>query len=387
MEQFPEKKLERLGAFFMIRDAETIPSVTPSRSRTGFILQTSGDPLNALHRFMQSLWEQEDLQALLVPVQSPGCHAVFPQVLTDPEQLSSINPFAPVMTVNSSGLIDDLLQAYPQGRLAVVLRPCELRTWIEICKRRKASNEIEEVSSVYDRLLLISVDCPGTLNAVDFAHQAAATGIAELTCQALNWATHSRWINSRLREACQRCEWPMPMNADLVIGTLGLNSEEILLLVPAEKEYGDQLQIEDLVDELVSEDVWLRRSSAASLVMERRNSYLPGGSRREGNDPANLLATFARCTMCTDCLDACPLYDGELASMLGIPGPGGGTAPILVSMVGISRWLASCSGCGMCQESCNQEIPLLNIVLGINQRIRSQLDYHPGDPAQPLPWL
>lgn len=387
MEQFPEKKLERLGALFMIRDAETISSINPSRSRTGFILHTSGDPLSTLHRFLQSLWEREALRAFLVPVESPGCHAVFPQVLTDPEQLPSVNPFAPVMSVNSAGLIDELLQAYPQEKIAVMLRPCELRTWIEICKRREASNESGESDSSAERLLLISVDCPGTLNAVDFAHQAASEGIAELTNQALSWAAHSRWINSRLREACQRCEWPMPINADLVIGLLGLNSEEVLLLVPVEKNSGNQLQIEDLVDEPVSEEIWLRRSSAASLVMERRNVYSPGGSRREGNDPANLLASFARCTMCTDCLDACPLYDGELASMLGIPGPGGGSAPILVSMVGISRWLASCSGCGMCQDTCNQEIPLLNIVLGINQRIRSQLDYHPGDITQPLPWL
>lgn len=173
--------------------------------------------------------------------------------------------------------------------------------------------------------------------------------------------------------------------AHLTIGLLGLDADMLMLVIPEAIGEGQRGQFESLVDGPATEDLWLRRSSAAALVMDRRSVLQTGGYRRE-NDPFSMLAAFARCTMCTDCLDACPLYEGELAGMLGVPGIGGGSSPLLVNLVGVSRWLASCSGCGMCQDACSQEISLLNIVLSLNQRIRSELDYQPGDPNQPLPW-
>lgn len=370
----------------MIREAETISSFSPYRPRTGYVLHTDGKPLEALTAFLRDWWAAQDLHAVLAPVQSPGCCGVFPQVLTDPEQLAGVNPFAPVLPVNTAGLIDDLLAAYPQGNLAVILRPCELRTWVEIRKRRAASRGPFENSPDDNRLLLLSVDCPGTLSAVEFAHRTASDGIPALTKEALDWAAHSRWINNRLRQACQNCDWPVSTSADLAIGLLGLDADELLLLIPGEKANGRLKSIEALADAPATEDIFLRRYAAAALVTERHGSYLPGGGRRESGNTLGLLATFARCTMCTDCLDACPLYEGELAGMLGVPGSSTGSAPLLVNLVGVSRWLASCSGCGMCQDACSQEIPLLNIVLDLNYRMRRELDYRPGDPDLPLPW-
>jgi formate dehydrogenase subunit beta len=353
------------------------------RPRRGYILHTHGDAQSALTTFLKAWWAQTGLVALLAPVQSPDCGAVFPQVLTDPEQLITLNAFAPVMPVNSAGLIDELLAAHPHGKVGVLLRPCELRTWVEMCKRRDNCHPAAG-SMNGQRLYLLAVDCPGTLDPVEFAHRASKDGIAALTAEALDWAAHARWINSHLRPACQRCEWPVPTSADLTICLLGLNSDEYLLVYPAEQDAAESQAFERLVDGLATEELWLRRSSATALVIERRTGALP--NVRRVTDTNSLLAVFARCTMCTDCLDVCPLYEGELAGMLGVSGASAGAAPLLVNLVAVSRWLASCSGCGMCQEACSQDIPLLNIVLGINQRIRSELDYHPGDPAFKLPW-
>lgn len=371
----------------MIRENSTITDpFSPHPTQTGYILTTSADPLGAFNQFIRAWWQIESLVALLAPVQSPGCCGVFPQVLTDPEQVAMVNPFAPVMPVNSAGLIDELLTNYPQGDVAVILRPCELRTWHEMVKRRAARHNASTAEDLENRrLLLVCVDCPGTLNAVEFAHRTAKDGLQALTDEALEWAAHSRWINNHLRLACQHCEWPIATTADLTIGLLGLDANKLLLVLPARLDDNQREQFEMLVDAPAAEDIWLRRSATAALVTDRRNIFFPGGFRRE-HDTFSILAAFTRCTMCTDCLDACPLYEGELAGLLGIPGSSAGSAPLLVNLVGVSRWLASCSGCGMCQDACSQDIPLMNIIHSLNQQIRSELDYQPGNPNQPLPW-
>ena len=99
------------------------------------------------------------------------------------------------------------------------------------------------------------------------------------------------------------------------------------------------------------------------------------------------MAMFARCTLCADCLDACPLYDGELTGMLGVSSEARQKVhPLLSEMVGVSRWLASCSGCGMCQEACEHNVSLARVVTVLSHRIQNELHYRPGDPNQPLPW-
>jgi Fe-S oxidoreductase len=60
---------------------------------------------------------------------------------------------------------------------------------------------------------------------------------------------------------------------------------------------------------------------------------------------------------------------------------------LLSELIRVSRWLASCSGCGMCRESCENGIPLTQIVTTLSHRIQSELNYKPGDPNHRLPWM
>jgi Fe-S oxidoreductase len=55
-------------------------------------------------------------------------------------------------------------------------------------------------------------------------------------------------------------------------------------------------------------------------------------------------------------------------------------------MVLLSRWLASCSGCGMCEEVCQRSVPLTLLVSALSHRIREENDYITGSPDQPPPW-
>jgi formate dehydrogenase (coenzyme F420) beta subunit len=369
----------------VIWDAEALAE-TRTTNKFVRILETRGDPLGALRAFLKGWWQVVGLDALLAPVQLPGCCGIFPQAISQPEQVDSVAPFAPLLTVNSAGLIDEFLDTYPQGRLAVILRPCEIRTYIEMRKRRMINSPGDQ-PLIEPRLAVIGIDCPGTLDNKFIRDETQDELIASLTCEALDWCAQGRWLNGHLRQACQICEWPIPTGADLSIGLFGQDSREQILLITSSEAAASQLMLEQLTNELTDEAALRRRNSTAMMVMDRRSAQLTYKNPNSGRDPYNILAAFARCSMCTDCLDACPLYDGELAGMLGVPGVGSSVAPLLVNLVGVSRWLASCSGCGLCQDACTQDVPLLNIVMAINHRIRSELNYFPGDPDQKLPWI
>lgn len=73
---------------------------------------------------------------------------------------------------------------------------------------------------------------------------------------------------------------------------------------------------------------------------------------------ARLLSWLAQCTLCGDCLDACPVYNGELANWLGAGSRHHSEHAPLADLVAVARWLTACSGCGRCEAACEQGIPL-----------------------------
>ncbi len=94
---------------------------------------------------------------------------------------------------------------------------------------------------------------------------------------------------------------------------------------------------------------------------------------------AGALTTLATCTECRLCLQACPLYDGELDD----------TSVSLVGQLGaVAKWLVSCSGCGMCEESCPNGVPLAVLARSLSRPLRAKFDYTPGRSVEEkLPWV
>jgi Fe-S oxidoreductase len=105
------------------------------------------------------------------------------------------------------------------------------------------------------------------------------------------------------------------------------------------------------------------------------------------DDLGSILAWFTGCSLCGECLQACPLYDEEFAGLINRRStlPAGRTP--LGDVVNLSRWLASCAGCGMCEEECKMHVPLFLLISALSHRIRDKMAYHSGDPAQPPPWI
>ena len=102
--------------------------------------------------------KKELVDAILIPTHLSG-KGIMQTLISDHNMLDSIDPFAPIVPVNSAKLVSDLTNV-PSGRkLAVVLRSCEVRALLELVKLKQAN---------LDNLILVGIDCLGRYENKDF---------------------------------------------------------------------------------------------------------------------------------------------------------------------------------------------------------------------------
>jgi formate dehydrogenase subunit beta len=340
------------------------------------------NPVGAVREFLAAWWREAELDALLAPVELADGKSIKTQVIDDPAGLAAVNPFAPVMLSNSATLVSKFSRDYPEGRLAAMLRPCELRALVELRKRRHAP-------AANDKVLILGVDCLSTLPPAAYAERVQAQGLKALTREGLACAADGDCSPHRPRTACRVCRWPAPVGADVTLGAIGVMPDEYLLLVARDEAIDEQLRLGAVTDGIASEAEAVRREIAVGAIAGKRSKVQAEASKsvpQRFNDAGSMLAWFAGCSLCGDCLDACPLYDGELGGLLGVGGTRFGGQALFAELVDVSRWLASCSGCGMCEEACGSDVPLTLFISAVTHRIQEELHYAAGDPSQRLPW-
>jgi formate dehydrogenase subunit beta len=350
-----------------------------------------GNAVSTLQRFLAAWWEQAGLDAMLAPVEMSDRSGVSARVLTQPADLARVNPFAPVMLNNTASMVQGFIEEHPHSHLAVILRPCELRALIELRKRQRVRYHSVAGANDQESLVLISVDCAGTFSQADYIqHVASHRADAEMIHVELMYGRQDSYVPCEVRQTCQMCDSPGPRGADITIGTIGIEPHGNLLVIARNEEIDARLHLQNVTDGIATEWQVVYREMMVGKLVDKRSEKRAALMRNEpllAEEMTTALAMFARCTLCADCLDACPLYDGELTGMLGVgEGHHSGHA-LLAELVRVSRWLASCSGCGMCQQSCVHGVSLARAVTTLSHRIQRELHYIPGDPSQPLPWI
>lgn len=356
------------------------------------ILQVQdGNSVQTLQRFLSAWWGQMGLDAMLAPVELPEHTGGSAQVLTEPAELEKVNPFVPVMLNNTATMVETFVEEHPHSHLAVVLRPCELRAMVELRKRHRVRYQPVAAGNDEQSLVVIGVDCAGTFSQDEYSqHVASHQSDVDMIHVQLIYGRQDSYIPYTVRPSCQMCDSPGPLGADITIGTIGIEPKGNLLVIARNEGIDESLRLQDVTDGIATEGQVVFREMMVGKLVDKRAEKRAALLR---NDPilaeemTTALAMFARCTLCADCLDACPLYDGELSGMLGVGEGRQGGHSLLAELVRVSRWLASCSGCGMCQQSCEHGVSLARAVTTLSHRIQSQLHYRPGDPSQPLPWI
>jgi len=351
----------------------------------------NGDAIQTLRNFLSAWWLRVELDAMLAPVELPNHAGVIAKAIEHPDGLSEVNPFAPVMLGNAASMVEIFVRDHPRSHLAVMLRPCELRALVELKKRNRVHYIPGSNGSHHERLVVFSVDCPGTFLPAEYArHVEQHQDDAEMIKVALTYGNYDSYIPYQVRTACQMCDSPAPLGADVVIGAIGTVPQGYLLVIASDEEMDENLKLADITDGEATEIEVVHRELMVGKLIDKRAMLRTSLIHKQAwqlDDLNGVMALFARCTLCADCLDACPLYEGELTGMLGVKDAQHRTHPLLAELVGVGRWLATCSGCGMCQEVCEHGVSLTPIITTLSHRIQRDLNYRPGDPNQPLPWL
>jgi len=337
-----------------------------------------GDTLNTVHEFLCAWWQENNIKAILAPVELSDPAGIRLEVIEEPQQLMSVNPFAPVMINNAAGEALQILENYSGTKIALILRPCELRTLIEL-------GNIGRLPVGVENILLVGVDCPGVLHPDEFQRQVDILGMETVTRSVLHDLSEGHLQSASMRNVCQICGWSSPRGADVIIGVMGVDVENVILLIARDEITDAREHLDRVTSGLASEYQLSHRETILGALAEKRegvrNKMIENFQDQcPFNDLGCVLSIFANCTLCGECLKVCPIFE------FGKTGPLQ-NASLVEELVLISRWLASCTGCGMCEQKCEQDIPLSLLVNSLNHRICQELQYVPGETNQKIPWV
>jgi formate dehydrogenase subunit beta len=346
-----------------------------------------GDVLTALREFLRQLLQKQVVDALMVPLELPSRDAMAQTLIKDPDKLDKANPLAPVMMVNSAKLVSDLTRRGNRERVGVVLKSCEMRALLELVKLQQAT---------LDNLVTIGIDCLGTYEVPQYAllSKELEDGVGPSPEQ-LQAAKEGEVVPAdgyEFRAACQICEYPIPMNVDINVALIGVDTGTMILL-EMEPDIGKEV-LEKL--ELQEGEAPARKEAVAKLVAarEQRREKAFAQFNDAVSDIAGLLGQFATCITCHNCATACPIcycreclfetdtFRHPSERYLMWAGRKGATRmpsdTLLYQLTRMNHMASSCVGCGMCESACPSDLPLGVIFRAVGQKVQELFDYLPG---------
>ncbi|HCC78217.1 MAG: hypothetical protein A2X25_01380 [Chloroflexi bacterium GWB2_49_20] len=319
---------------------------------TQWVLNTKGDPLGTVNRFISKVWQETGLEGMILP----SARKNELRVVDDLSVLGEFNPFQPLMLMNIAGLVPGVLQEHPGGRFGILLRPCELRALNEVT----AHKEIEPA-----RLMTICVDCLGTFPDEEFEWRSIRTGSdAGLTKEALQFAPQGGIAAYRYRAACQMCTSPGARSADINLGVLGLPVRQSIL-VNGQSDLLDWSQVTDKpADPALSSKRQVMLSKLVEVHSQTRDRVLSGLTEVLPANVDVLLDQFEDCGSCQTCMEACPICTAN---------PPQRAKDGRYERQDVVEWLVDCVGCGMCEQSCPKHMPLSIIFTHVKRSLEEVL--------------
>jgi formate dehydrogenase (coenzyme F420) beta subunit len=349
-----------------------------------------GELNTQLSELFSGMLENGAVDALLAPTTQPK-KGVMQTLITSKDHLKEIDPFAPVMPVNSAKIASSLT-ATPSGKkIAMILRSCEMRALVELVKLKQA--KLEDV-------LLIGMDCLGRYENTDYLKYRADGGTSEAFLEnGLNGNTETADFD--VAGACKICEYPTPDNVDIRLAVIGAGSGA--LYIEAVTEKGEEALAKSggkFVDAPGGRAEAVKK--VASKRLEARDKAFAAYRENTGTFDA-LDEKLAACINCYNCRVACPVcyckecvfvtdtfrHKGEQfigwannKGMLKMP-----TDTTFYHLTRITHIAAFCVGCGQCTSACPNDIDLMPIFRTSAQKAQARFEYLAGrsvDEPQPL---
>jgi formate dehydrogenase subunit beta len=351
--------------------------------------------LNSLQGFFKTLLENGKIDALLVPQHLPMKNVVMPTLVTDPEKLNGTDPLAPVFPINAAKIVSKLTRKPMVGSVVVVLRPCEIRAFIELVKLKQG--RMEDV-------ILVGIDCLGAYSNVDYPRFAGEEG-SEATlrfCQNVLAEKGTAFEDFDLSPACKACEHPIPENADVLVGIIGVDINDHLI-VKANTAKGEGLLEKLNLPEAKEPEV--RKKAIDSLLAQRiayRDQMFEENSEAT-SDIERLTRYLANCVNCYNCRVACPVcyckecvfatdvFDHEPSQYLRWAKRKGiikmPTDTVFYHITRLAHMSTACIGCGQCSNACPNNIPVMELFRTVASYTQRAFNYEAGRSVEDDPPL
>ncbi|GAB6145036.1 Coenzyme F420 hydrogenase/dehydrogenase, beta subunit C-terminal domain [Desulfocicer niacini] len=349
--------------------------------------------LAAARTFLKAFLENQKDRSLLVPVRSVHTNAVMPTLVTDADLLEQADPFSPAFPLNSARLVSRLTKKAAGEAMAVFLRPCELRAFVELVKIKQATR---------DNLVIISFDCPGAFSNTTFREKGAA-GREEFTQTFLDsrlGADPADSMENDIATACSICTAPLPENADITVGLFHAGHKGITLKGTTEK--GAEILSAMGLKAGTPED---NRDDIKKLIASRKNreqEVFTELAARTATLP-DLGNYLSDCINCYNCRVACPVcfckecvFNTDVVDyepfqyQAWARARGGLKMPADTLFFHVTRMIhmgLSCVGCGQCSNACPNDIPLAELFKMVGEKAQKGFAYSAGknvDEAPPL---
>ena len=344
------------------------------------VLRINKSSEEGLKELLKSLLQSGRLAGVLVLRKISEQDAVSYSLIANPDDIDSAVPLYPLMPVNLGKYLSRLtLKEAATKPIAAVLRPCELRAFVELLKREQGSLE---------NFLLISSTCGGV-----YPLKMSVDGsIAEQLPQ--YWeAVKKGELAPEIRLACKADEHFMPYTADITVSLLGnkdVDKETVLFL---NTEKGESI-VEGIQGKVTEEE--LDSATMERIRNERKveKQKLSDAVELKNLGIDDLAKTFSRCIGCRNCSKVCPAcychvcffetsdsehdlnyYETELAKTGYVnPLPDN----LFFHLVRLFHVSTSCTACGQCADVCPANIPLWAISLRSGEAVQKAFDYVPG---------
>lgn len=346
----------------------------------------------AVREFLKSVLSLPDVDAMLVQQWLPVNGSVMPALVVNPELLDDASPLMPVFMMNAAGLVSRLTMRPSGGRVAVVLRNCEIRAFVELVKLKQG---------LLDELLIIGFDCPGVMDKSyvpeSISDQEERERYTDRFCQVFNTGNQEQ----DLARACKICEHPIPLKGDLRIA-LAQNKEGDGMPLTAFSEEGEKIL------ERLGYEAWdsahLENDAWISMVQSRkaaRDECFEDAGQKTGSIK-KLAEYFSSCINCYNCRNVCPVcyckacvfntdtFDHDPFQYMNWAGRKGilkmPTDTIFYHLTRLAHMSTSCVGCGQCSYACPQNIPVMELFRSVARDTQKAFDYEAGrDWDEPLP--
>jgi formate dehydrogenase subunit beta len=305
-------------------------------------------------------------------------------LITNPDDIESTVPLFPLMPVNLAKQISrlTLIEAATEP-IAVVLRPCELRAFVELVKRTQGSLE---------NILVISSTCAGV-----YPLEMAVKGNIGDHLPGYWKAVGQGELIPNIRLACQACEHFVPYTADITVSLLGNKGidKETTLFLNTEKGEGI---VEGIAGKVAEGELGTAAIEQIRSKRKAEKEKLSDEAELKSLGIDEITKTFSRCIGCRNCSAVCPAcychvcffqtetsqherdyYERELGKT-GCVNMLSGT--IFYHLVRLFHVSMSCTACGQCADVCPANIPLWAISLKMGEAVQKAFDYLPGKDMQ-----